>query len=90
MSLGEWRGRGGPGRQAGVTPVVGSPTWPAELAVLLLLPGVDVHAPGVEGEGEEVLQAGGGPPRRAQPLQPLLALLQGGELAPAGGGDGSG
>jgi len=54
--------------------------------MLLLLPGIEVHAPGMEGEGEEVLQAGRGPPYRAQPLQPLLALLQGGELTPGGGG----
>lgn len=39
-------------------------TWSAQLAVLLLLPGVHLHAPSVEGEGEQVLQAGRRPDDR--------------------------
>lgn len=50
--------------------------------MLLLLAGVHVHAGLVEGEGEEVLQVGGGPGQSVEPLQPLLALLEGGELTP--------
>lgn len=61
------------------------PTWSAELTVLLLLTSVHVHAPGVEGEGEEVLEAGGGTHHRAEALQPFLTLLEGGELTPGGG-----
>lgn len=59
-----------------------TPTWSAELAVLLLLAGVHVHAGLVEGEGEEVVQAGGGAGQSVEALQPLLALLEGGELTP--------
>lgn len=36
----------------------------------------------MEGKGEEVVQAGGGARHGIQPLQPLLALLKGGELTP--------
>lgn len=57
-------------------------TWPTELAVLLLLSSVHVHAPGVEGKGEQILQARGRAHYRVQALQPFLALLKGGELAP--------
>lgn len=57
-------------------------TWSAELAVLLLLTGIHAHARLVEGKGEEVVQAGGGARHGVQPLQPLLALLKGGELTP--------
>ena len=57
-------------------------TWSAQLAVLLLLAGVHLHAPGVEGEGEEVLQARGRAHDHVQPLQPFLTLLKGGELTP--------
>lgn len=61
-------------------------TWSAELAVLLLLTGIHIHARLVEGEREEVVQAGGGARHGVQPLQPLLALLKGGELTPGGTG----
>lgn len=50
--------------------------------MLLLLTGIHIHARLVEGEGEEVVQAGGGARHGVQPLQPLLALLKGGELTP--------
>lgn len=62
----------------------GRRTWPAQLPVLLLLPRVHVRTPGVEGEGEEVLQPGRGANHAREPLQPLLTLLEGGELAPNG------
>lgn len=59
-------------------------TWSAQLAVLLLLAGVHIHAPVVEGEGEEVLQARGRAHYVVQALQPFLTLLKGGELTPGG------
>lgn len=34
-------------------------TWSAKLTVLLFLPSIHIHAPGVEGKGEEVLEARG-------------------------------
>lgn len=52
--------------------------------MLLLLAGIHVHAPGMEGEGEEVLEAGGGAHHRAEAFQPFLALFEGGELTPGG------
>lgn len=79
----EWSGSAGVSREdargEGMVP-----TWSAQLAVLLLLAGVHVHAPGVEGEGEEVLQARGGTHHGVQALQPFLTLLEGGELTPGG------
>lgn len=60
----------------------GGVTWSAQLAVLLLLASVHPHAPGVEGEGEEVLQARGRAHNSVQALQPFLTLLKGGELTP--------
>lgn len=52
--------------------------------MLLLLASIHIHAPGVEGEGEEVLQARGRTRGGAEALQPFLALFEGGELAPEG------
>jgi len=60
----------------------GGATWSTELAVLLLLASVHLHTPGVEGEGEEVLQARGRAHDHVQALQPFLTLLEGGELTP--------
>lgn len=57
-------------------------TWSAQLAVLLLLTGIHIHAPGVEGEGEEVLQARWRAHDCIQAFQPFLTLLKGGELTP--------
>lgn len=51
--------------------------------MLLLLAGIDVHAGLVESEREQVLQLGGWAGQSSEPLQPLLALLEGGELTPA-------
>lgn len=53
--------------------------------MLLLLSGVHVHAPGVEGEGEEVLQARRGAHNSTEAFQPFLTLLKSGELTPGGG-----
>lgn len=50
--------------------------------MLLLLTGVHIHAPGVEGKGEKVLQARGRAHYHVQAFQPLLTLLKGGELTP--------
>lgn len=57
-------------------------TWSAQLAVLLFLTSIHLHAPGMEGEGEEVLQARGRSNHHIQALQPLLTLLKGRELTP--------
>lgn len=57
-------------------------TWSAQLSVLLLLSSVHIHAPGVEGEGEKVLQTRRGAHYWVQPLQPFLTLLKSGELTP--------
>lgn len=57
-------------------------TWPAQFAMLLLLSSVHLHAPGVEGKGEQVLQARGRTHYDVQAFQPFLTLLKGGELTP--------
>lgn len=57
-------------------------TWPTQVPVLLLLTGINLHAPGVVGEGEQVLDLGRGADGIVQPLQPVLALLKRGELTP--------
>lgn len=57
-------------------------TWPTQVPVLLLLTGVHLHAPGVVGEGEQVLDLGRGADGIVQPLQPVLTLLKRGELTP--------
>lgn len=58
------------------------PTWPTQIPVLLLFTGVNLHAPGVVGEGEQVLYLGRGADGIVQPLQPVLTLLKGGKLTP--------
>lgn len=50
--------------------------------MLLLLTGINLHAPGVVGEGEQVLDLGRGADGIVQPLQPVLTLLKGGKLTP--------
>lgn len=59
-------------------------TRPAELAVLLFLSSVHVHAPGVEGKGEEVLEARGRTHYGVEAFHPFLTLFKGGELTPDG------
>lgn len=62
----------------------GGVTWATQVQVLVLVVGAAPQAPGVVGQGEQVLQ-----PRRSaygtvEAPQPLLALLEGGEVAPEG------
>lgn len=59
-------------------------TWSAKLTVLLFLTSVHIHAPGVEGEGEEVLEARGRTHHSVEAFQPFLTLFKGGELTPEG------
>lgn len=58
-------------------------TWTAEMCVLILLIHTHPQAPGVVGKSKEVLRLGRAGNGSSQPLQPLLALLEGGEMAPA-------
>lgn len=58
-------------------------TWPAEMCVLILLIHTHPQAPGVVGKRKEILWLGGAGDGSSQPLQPLLALLERGEMAPA-------
>lgn len=59
-------------------------TRSAQLAVLLLLTSIYVHAPGMESEGEQVLKAWGRTHYGVQAFLPFLTLLKGGELTPGG------
>lgn len=59
-------------------------TWSAKLTVLLLLTSIHIHAPGVEREGKEVLEASGWTHYSIEAFQPFLTLFKGGELAPDG------
>lgn len=58
-------------------------TWTAEMCVLILLIHTHPQAPGVVGKRKEILRLGRAGDGSSQPLQPLLALLEGGEMAPA-------
>lgn len=58
-------------------------TGTAEMCMLILLIHTHPQAPGVVGECKEVLGLGRAGDGSSQPLQPLLALLEGGEMAPA-------
>lgn len=58
-------------------------TRTAEMCMLILLIHTHPQAPGVVGERKEVLRLGRAGNGSSQPLQPLLALLEGGEMAPA-------
>lgn len=66
--------QGGPGQEL---------TRTAEMCMLILLIHTHPQAPGVVGERKEVLGLGRAGDGASQPLQPLLALLEGGEMAPA-------
>lgn len=59
-------------------------TWPAELPPQPLLPRLHVQAPAMEGKAEKLLQPQRWTDGAHQPLQPLLTLIEGGELAPYG------
>lgn len=58
-------------------------TWTAEMCVLILLIHTHPQAPGMVGKCKEILWLGRAGDGSSQPLQPLLALLEGGEMAPA-------
>lgn len=56
-------------------------TWATEVDVLVLVVGAAPQAPGVVGQGEQVLQAGRVGDGPVQTLHPLLALLERGKVA---------
>lgn len=58
-------------------------TRTAEMGMLILLIHTHPQAPGMVGECKKVLRLGRTGDGSSQPLQPLLALLEGGEMAPA-------
>lgn len=60
-------------------------TWTTQVQVLVLVVGAGPQAPGVVGKGKQVFQSRRVSYGTVQALQPLLALLKCGEVAPVGG-----
>lgn len=61
-----------------------SVTWAAQVQMLVLVVGTAPQAPGMVGQCKQVLQPRWMGYGTVQALQPLLALLEGGEVTPEG------